>query len=1122
MRISRFAFTIFLSLAASGIAAVLDVPGTYPTIQSAVDAAAPGDTVTVAAGTYMEQVVIATDLVLQGAGPGQTTIQSPLELPHMVGNWNNAGVICAEAPASEVTITGLTVDGLGRGSPEQRFVGIIFFQLGGRIAEVEVINIHDSPISEAQSGLGILGSGLFSGPILPLTIEDVEIRSFQKDGIIVSGSTYDLTLARITIDPDGLYSDSVQNGLEIAFVGKISMSEVQVSGVWYDGTPYPEYTSVGMLIAHCGQLEASHCTLPNNQAGMYLISTPANIENMAVNGRSEEALYSHGLVSVGTTLIAQATSGSDIELPVPLMIAEGQETPRIQLTWDLHLRDCQFIGQGIATSRGLGLRSYTAEAQVVTVERCHIKGWETGIMSIEGGIGAVLTRVAGSRLNSNLSYAAYTNTLTPMDARGSYWGDPTGPFHPWENPFGLGDTVGDKILFDPWTKGNLTVQPLPQVISLADLDGIAHVDTMTVDYSGGAEDLLYGYSVNLDWDASMVEALSIDRPTHGPFRDAAIFQVLPTSAGVTVDAVLGGSHPGIVSGPLFTIHFQAVGTPDFTEIPIELDLLYARNNQNQEITGFALDDGMVTVDLQPPVVNAVAIQNHSLPHTDEFGKNDDILSVSAMITDGDPAFGRDGIRGILPHLYGAQYMYYPPDGFGSGVASWSPRPALLQPPDGPCPVFIEARDPAGNWSNTLTDTLTADSTPPLQPTNLTATTAHNQVHLVWDDASGNDLHYRQTVVRANRWQDYPLYDGPEPTYPISVAEGDSIYIGLESSVDPEYAADGSQRDIIYYAVLVEDMAGNVSDGAQARATNYRLGDVRGPAMDSPGDGLVTIYDMNSLGDTYTLIGSDPDFDGECDVAPTDNTEPSGIPQPDDEIEFDDLMVFATQFATDQTPPPLPDNPTVNLAWERLDAHTWALMLTSPCPNLKGLRLAGNSQGAEFNLVPGSLLSDQIAPTFLHHGHGGCEAHLAILGSGMGIDGQGELLRLVTDHPVDLPTPDLILRDVANVPLYSNLTTAVPEAAIPTVFQAGRPYPNPFNPSCRIAFDLPSAQTVQLAIYNLRGQRVASLVDENLDAGRHHARWDGRDHSGRPVAAGLYLYRLVAGPWVAQGKLELVK
>jgi len=58
--------------------------------------------------------------------------------------------------------------------------------------------------------------------------------------------------------------------------------------------------------------------------------------------------------------------------------------------------------------------------------------------------------------------------------------------------------------------------------------------------------------------------------------------------------------------------------------------------------------------------------------------------------------------------------------------------------------------------------------------------------------------------------------------------------------------------------------------------------------------------------------------------------------------------------------------------------------------------------------------------------------------------------------------------------------------------------------------LPQHSAVELDIYNLAGQRVASLVRQTLDAGIHTARWDGHNHSGYPLATGTYFYRLQVG------------
>ncbi len=84
------------------------------------------------------------------------------------------------------------------------------------------------------------------------------------------------------------------------------------------------------------------------------------------------------------------------------------------------------------------------------------------------------------------------------------------------------------------------------------------------------------------------------------------------------------------------------------------------------------------------------------------------------------------------------------------------------------------------------------------------------------------------------------------------------------------------------------------------------------------------------------------------------------------------------------------------------------------------------------------------------------------------------------------------------------------AALPERFALGPNYPNPFNPSTLIPYQLPLATHVRLEVFNVLGQRVATVVDGEQSAGFHTARWDATDAAGRAAAAGVYLYRLQAG------------
>jgi hypothetical protein len=95
-------------------------------------------------------------------------------------------------------------------------------------------------------------------------------------------------------------------------------------------------------------------------------------------------------------------------------------------------------------------------------------------------------------------------------------------------------------------------------------------------------------------------------------------------------------------------------------------------------------------------------------------------------------------------------------------------------------------------------------------------------------------------------------------------------------------------------------------------------------------------------------------------------------------------------------------------------------------------------------------------------------------------------------------------------------------ALPRVVSLDTNYPNPFNPQTMIRFAVPSSQPVKLAIYDVRGQRVRTLVDDVVAAGRHEVVWQGRDDGGRQVASGTYFYRLQTDGGQQVRKMLLVK
>ena len=95
-------------------------------------------------------------------------------------------------------------------------------------------------------------------------------------------------------------------------------------------------------------------------------------------------------------------------------------------------------------------------------------------------------------------------------------------------------------------------------------------------------------------------------------------------------------------------------------------------------------------------------------------------------------------------------------------------------------------------------------------------------------------------------------------------------------------------------------------------------------------------------------------------------------------------------------------------------------------------------------------------------------------------------------------------------------------ALPKVAALHQNFPNPFNPSTEIRFDIPSEGLVKLRIYNQLGQTVRTLADKRMKAGTYRVKWDGTTEAGHQVSSGVYFYNLEAGDFGQIRKMTLVK
>ncbi len=125
-------------------------------------------------------------------------------------------------------------------------------------------------------------------------------------------------------------------------------------------------------------------------------------------------------------------------------------------------------------------------------------------------------------------------------------------------------------------------------------------------------------------------------------------------------------------------------------------------------------------------------------------------------------------------------------------------------------------------------------------------------------------------------------------------------------------------------------------------------------------------------------------------------------------------------------------------------------------------------------------------------------------------------------------------DVTAAPLQAGLaikfSTINPDGIVGTheddvpehVTMLGQNYPNPFNPTTKISFSIKNNSRVELAVYNINGQKVKTLKKEIMSAGNHSVVWNGKDSNNKDVSSGIYFYKLNTGEETQVRKMVLLK
>jgi hypothetical protein len=526
-------------------------------------------------------------------------------------------------------------------------------------------------------------------------------------------------------------------------------------------------------------------------------------------------------------------------------------------------------------------------------------------------------------------------------------------------------------------------------------------------------------------------------------------------------------------------------------------------------------DASTTVDTTPPSVTGVAIANLTLSHTDEYAKDTDDLELTATVSDNISTLSASDIHADFSTLL---------SGGGSAVEA---------------ETYVSQ---VATWTLALADvTLGADGLKTV--TGFAASPAHEEVDLSWDNPTGLDTNYRGVVIRFAAWDDYPYYVTAAPSYPGDETSGDGeAYDVTGGATSGTHTV--TDRAIYYYSAFAYDQAlnyGGADTVAQDRSTNYWLGDVADEMGSWGYDGLVDDADINWLGGEYGLAPT-PGVPGypECDVGPTDDHSRYGIPEPDDIIQFEDLMIFAMNYGavSPRVVPflPLPE-PAEELALSVEERSTGtpgeielSLVLSGNVAEVKGLSTVLSYDTSDLEFLSARLstgMSSPLGDVFFWHGceDGKVQIDLVVLGTDVTAGGSGEVAVLTfatlsDEYGVGIESADL--RGAENEPLDVDIEGLESSSEAPMRFRLCQNAPNPFNPVTKIAYEVPQESAVAVRIYDVSGRLVRTLVDRVTGPGRHMAIWDGSADSGARVGSGVYFCTMEAPDFHQSLKMILLK
>jgi hypothetical protein len=271
---------------------------------------------------------------------------------------------------------------------------------------------------------------------------------------------------------------------------------------------------------------------------------------------------------------------------------------------------------------------------------------------------------------------------------------------------------------------------------------------------------------------------------------------------------------------------------------------------------------------------------------------------------------------------------------------------------------------------------------------------------------------------------------------------------------------------------------------------------------------------------------------------------------DDRVDFADFLIFSSDFgkvavdapsALRATRPALPAGANTDAevllnvdGKARMDQELVLTVDVSQASAVQGWGLSVRFDPDRYEFVEAkapeaNLLEAEggTAPLFLVHQEGADQVTLSsAVNAGQAPSGDGTLAVLIFRPKGEVEEARFeVFEGVLFDPTHLANPVVPSESLVklvPAEFALHQNYPNPFNPETTIMYDLAEGSRVRLEVYNVLGQLVHTLVNEEQPAGRYRMHWAGRDAQGRQVASGIYFYRLQTQTFGGVRKLMLLK